>query len=426
MGNTNAKRVQFKGREQIQNPKDSNLQDLNFTGYFQIGDVVDFVEVDSQGNVLSVIADNITIQGIDPDTSIALGSSVDTSNLPNSGTPVVVAQPVDDAQEAIDRLFRREFQGDVDLPVRQDILAQELDSPIAGQTSYDVDDASFFRAGDTVSIFADEGKQGEASIVSVSPNADATNNRATVVISSVIDISGVTNPFILDTITVEQGIRRNQERIDGIDQPIENEDLGVGDAVNVAFETNELMVQNSSKLLLDGRRLKLGTPGTRATLTQGTGDSQLIFTSMILGEDGNNTQVEVSSGTGINVSVSGNFQNGFTIVVTDDGGSATANQIADAINNDADARRLIQVQPGGNGTGTVAAFGPTALTGGLDDGTGDYAELEQVFEGFIVGTGFKWISLHIRPNERNRLNSPPDDDEDLVVDYRKAAENVDR
>ena len=32
----------------------------------------------------------------------------------------------------------------------------------------------------------------------------------------------------------------------------------------------------------------------------------------------------------------------------------------------------------------------------------------------------------MRPNERNRYNEPPHDDEELCVDYRKATENVDR
>ncbi len=85
----------------------------------------------------------------------------------------------------------------------------------------------------------------------------------------------------------------------------------------------------------------------------------------------------------------------------------------------------MQVQYGGDGSGTVSTFS-TNLSGGLDNGTGDYSELEQVYENFITGTGFKWISLHMRPNERNRYNEPPGDDEELSIDFRKATENVDR
>ena len=32
----------------------------------------------------------------------------------------------------------------------------------------------------------------------------------------------------------------------------------------------------------------------------------------------------------------------------------------------------------------------------------------------------------MKPNERNRLSSPPIDDEELCIDFRKATENVDR
>jgi len=426
MGQTNAKRVQFQPRETILNPKNDDIQDLAFTGYLQVGDTVDVIDVDAVGNIISVISDNLTILAIDPNASVVLSAAVDTTTA--TVTPQLRVQSIDDAQQAIDRLYRKKISSDIEFILRQNITAQKLNSPTAGKTTYDIDDASLWRAGDLVDILADEGViQTGVTIDSVSPNADATNNSATIVIVGVHDTSTFTNPFLLNkTITVQKAILRNQERIDGVDQPLENEFVGIGDAKLTVFESTILFVEGSSKLLLDGRRLRLGVKGTLATLVQGTGNSQLTFNSMVLGLDGNKTKIEVQAGAGLTVSVTGNFNSGHTITVNDNGGVATSQEIADAINSDATARRLILVQFGGTGAGTVAVFGPTSLAGGLNDGTGDYAELEQIFENLISSTGFKWVSLHIRTNERNRLNSPPDDDEELVIDYRKASDNVDR
>lgn len=425
MGQTNAKRVQFQPRETILNPKDDDTQDLAFTGYLQIGDTVDIIDEDAVGNIVSVLADDLTVLGIDPNTSVLLDATVDTTAA--TGTPKIRVQSIDDAQEAMDRLFRRKISGDVEFILRQDILAQSLDDPSIGKATYDIANAAFWRAGDLVDIIADEGLVASDIVIdSVNVNADAASNTSTIVTTTSVDTSSVTNPFFLNkTITAQKAILRNQERIDGVDQPIENEDMGVGDKKITAFESSTLFVEGSSKLLLDGRRMKLGTKGTLATLSQGSGDSELIFTSQVLGTAGNRTKMQVQSGAGFTISVSGNFTSGHTIVINDNGGAATSKEIADALNADATVKKLILAQFGGNGSGVVATFGPTNLASGADDGTGDYAELEQVFENAISGTGFKWVSLHIRPNERNRLNSPPDDDEELVIDYRKAADNVD-
>lgn len=424
MGQTNAKRVQFIPREIVLNPKDDDIQDLAFTGYFQVDDIVDVIDEDANGQVSSILADNLTILAINPGVSMTLSASVDTTAA--TGTPKIRAQSIDDAQAAMDRLFRRKLTGDVEFILRQDVLAQEIDAPIGGQSILDIDDAAFWRAGDDVDVLADEGLAiGSATVVSVNINADDTNNKSTLVINSNIDLSAFTNPFVLNkTITAQKAILRNQERIDGIDQPTENEFMGIGDGSFTVFEATALFVQSTSKVMIDGRRQRLGTPGTQGTLVEGSGDSQVTFTSMILGEDGNLTEIVVQSGSGFTVAVSGDFKNGYTITVNDNTGAATSEEIADAINADADARRIVLVQWGGDGTGVVATFSATPLTSGAYDGTGDYAELEQVFENAISGTGFKWASLHIRKNERNRLNTPPDDDEELCIDYRKAADNA--
>ena len=37
---------------------------------------------------------------------------------------------------------------------------------------------------------------------------------------------------------------------------------------------------------------------------------------------------------------------------------------------------------------------------------------------------YKWVSLHLQPNENNRLDRPPGNDEELVIDYRRPSENI--
>jgi len=436
MGQTYLKRTLFRPRVNVLNTKNDDKQDVDFTGYFEINDVVDVIDVDAAGNIISVIANNVKVLAIDDSQGfLVLDTVVDTTTA--TVNPMIRVQEIDDGQEAIDRLYRRRFRGVVGFTLVQDILAQALNSPIAGQTTFDVDDASFWRAGDKTDILADEGIIGsDVDIVSVNPNADATNNKATIVVSGIYDTSSFTNPFLINkTITVQDAVKRNQERIDGIDQPIENIDLGVGNGLDTAWETPQLFVESSSKLFVDGRRAKKGVAGTRATHVQGAGSGELTFTSQLLGLLGNEVEIVVQAGAGYTVSVAKSYkenssiiipgQTAYVVTVNDNGGAATAQGIADAINADAEAKRIMLVQYGGDGTGAVSTFS-NSLAGGLDDGTGDYAELEQIFENTIVGTGFKWVSLHMRPDERNRYSEPMADDEELCIDLRKATENVDR
>lgn len=437
MGQTYLKRTHFKPRVVVETPQNDDKQFVNFTGYFLIGDTVDVVEVDARDNIVQTLASNLTILAIQPNNSMVLSASVDTTGL--TGTPKIICNEIDDGQQAVDRLYRKKVNAsEAGFLIIQGILAQELNSPSVGKTKYDIDDASLIRAGDVFDILADEGLVASDVVVeSVNPNADAANNKATVIITTSVDTSAFTNPILLSKdITVKKAIERNQERIDGIDTPVENVDLGVGNGLDTAFEVPALFVEGSSKLFLDGRRLKKGTVGTRASLTQGAGDSQLIITSLLLGVLGNEVEIAVVAGSGLTVNVTKSFNSSssaiipgstqYLIEVNDNGGVATAQDIADAINGDSEASRIVLAQWGGAGTGVVSTFAATNLAGGLDDGIGDYAELEQIFENFITGTGFKWVSLHIRPDERNRLSEPAVDDEELCIDYRKASENVDR
>lgn len=428
MGQTNLIRTQFEPRVTITTPANDDRQVVNFTGYFQVGDVVDVIEVDGDGNILTTIADNLTVLAIDPDVSLTLDAVVDTTGL--TGTPMVMCQNIDDGQEAIDRLYRRKFTGSVGFIVQQTILGEDLNTPVAGKTTFFVEDVKFIRAGDIADVLADEGIIATGVTVdSVTPSADDTNNKAQVIITSNVTTVGFTNPHLVFTsITVQQAVERNQERIDEIDRPVENEFMGIGDGRMTTFYTSNLFVAGTSKVLLDGKRMRLGTKGTQATLSQGAGNAQLLFTSLILGTDGNKTKVAVVADVNptISVTVTGNFTTGHTITVTDANGTATALQIAVAIMGHSTAKRLVLARYGGSGVGIVATFAATNLAGGLADGVGDYAEIEQVYRNNIQYTGYKMISFHIRPNEINRLNTPPKQDEEVIIDYRRPSENQNR
>jgi len=386
MGQKNANRVQFRAREEVHTPANDDKQLVNFTGYFRVGDIIDIYDVDEHGNAVSMY-DNITIDAIDKNVSLVFDQVVDTTTA--TGTPMIVGQPIDDVQEAIDRLYRFPPSPDQLLEISEPIVTQELNQPVGGKTLYRVANTKLIRAGDKFDILADEGLvQADVVVDSVSSQADDANNKAYVVITTVVDTSAFTNPFLYaKDISLQDAIERNQERIDGIDAPVENEDMNDGDGQNTAFETDNLFVQGSSKVWVDDGRKKLGTAGDRAFLEEGTYPT--------------------------------------TISINDNTGAATAKEIADALNADADAKRLIQVQYGGDGSGVVTPFSATNLASGDNNGTKDYAELEQVYRNEIVNTGYKWASFHIRTNEPNRMNKPPQDDEELIGDYRQATENID-
>jgi hypothetical protein len=420
MGQPNANRIQFVPWEEVLTSGDLSVHSVAQTCLFRVGDSVTIYDVDANGCIISSLG-SATVNAIEKDTALYLDASIDTSVA--TGTPYAYVTNIDDVQAALERVYCGEDPNSK-CQVSESILAQSLDDPIVGQATYSVSSVGYFQAGDAVYVVADEGIQGTANVVSVAKNADDTNNYSAIVLDDSIDTSAVTNPKILADFDTCVLIDRIKSDVDAIDEPVENEDLDAGDCTHVAFETDSLFRQGSSKVFIDGVRKTLGTAGSRASHTQGTSNSQLTYTSMILGTAGNDTQVSVSAGAGTVVTVSGNFASGYTIDVTDNSGAATAADIAAAINADADAKRIVQVQYGGDGTGVVSTFGATSLTGGLDDGTGDYAELEQVLNNEISNTGYKWISFWILPNDRNRLNQPPRSDEDLVVDYRKILYNA--
>lgn len=421
MGQTDLNRTSFLPQEEITSLANDDRQLLAFTGYYNVGDVVEIVDVDANGCRISVLGTR-TIVAIEKDVALIFDSAIDTSAA--VGTPYAYVTDIDDGQEAIDRLYHQ-VSSPGTCQIVESILGQALGSPIAGQATYEVGDVGFFRAGDSVTILADEGLVGTATIVSVNEQADEANNRSEIVINSAtLDTTGLTNPRFQLVMTVCDGLARLRSDIDLIDKPVENEDLDTPNCSATAFETNQLFKAGTSKVYLDGRKLRLGTAGSRAAATVGAGNSALTYTSMILGTDGNATDVSVTAGAGLVVTVTGNYTTGYAVDCTDNGGAATSAQIAAAINADATAKRIVQVVYGGTGAGVVTAFAATPLAGGLNNGTGDYAELPQVFENQISLTGYKWVSLWILPGDRNRLNSPPRNSEELSIDYRTILYNA--
>lgn len=423
MGQMDLDRSYFEGRETITTSGNLVRHEMIFTGYYEIGDTIDVLDIGVNGCIISVLG-TATVVAIEKDTALILSSAIDTSLA--TGTAYAQVRDIDDGQEAIDRLYKKSSSvGSCE--ILQPILAQRLNDPAVGQASYDVADIGYFKAGDSVTILHDAGSAGAATILSVNTAADEDNYKSYIVIDSAIDTSALTNPKFQNVVPVCVLIDRLKQDIDAIDEPTENELMDIPDCSNTVFAADSLFKERSSKVFIDGNRKRLGTDGTRAELAVGTypgNDDALKYTSLVLGTAGNLTEVSVTAGAGTVVTVSGDWQTGYTIDVTDNTGAATAAEIAAAINADSAAQRIVQAQFGGDGSGVVAPFVATALAGGLNDGTGDYAELPQIINNEVSLTGYKWISFWILPADRNRMNKPPRNTEELVIDYRQILYNA--
>jgi len=148
----------------------------------------------------------------------------------------------------------------------------------------------------------------------------------------------------------------------------------IRDAINAATDTTGVTAS-----VLAGATATAAAASS--TLSIGSGDSEVALTRVAGGTDatlGGSISVAfvddtASSGTsvaGIVDDGSGNLT--ITIELGDDGSAidATAQDVIDAINNDAAASALVTAGVGdGDGTGTVAAATAAALTGGIDEGS---------------------------------------------------------
>lgn len=430
MGQKNADTIQFKPWEQLNDSINSNTHTMLDVCRIREGDQVDIFDVDLETEEIhAVIATNLTILSINRGNKKVVFDAPFSSTVA-TGTIVVNIQNIDDVQQAIDRSLCDPV-GSPKKNLQQAILDFEADFPSAGKGLYDVADSQGFRPGDEVIVVNDDGVVIQSTTIhSVDINADDVNNRSTIAVNDNTDPLVLTkNPRIrAKNLTLETYAERLQERIDEIDKPEKNKfPISQPDSENSCFELPALFLSNSTDVFIDGSKKHLGDCGTLASLTVGAlPNGQIVFTSMILNAFGNLTQVEVQSGAGLTVAVSGNHKTGFLVQVNDKGGAATAKEICDAINNDTKARKIVQAIYSGTGVTVVAAFGPSNLAGGADDATLDYCELEQVFENERTGTGFKFISFNIRPDQPNRMNKVPKDSEEMILGYAKALVNQDR
>jgi len=412
MGQVDARRLQFDPCRELTSAVNDDRQTLTNTGLFKVGDIIVFYDKDANG-CLGTALGTRTVTAICPNAAIIYDSPIDLTTV--TGTATICNQNIDDVQEALARLYECFVQPkDQAWLLCETISASVPDAPIGGQQEITIGaNECFFEAGDTVNVICDSG-------LVISGATVISRNGGVVVIDDNTDLSAETGCKLCNTsLTVEIALERLRASINF--DFADCEDLDAADCSNTAYEFDNVFLQNTSVVYLDGVAKKKGTCGTRATVDFGAFGSNdgLRFTSMILGLAGNDIDVEVVSAAGLTVTVTGSFSGGdYLIQVNNNSDTATAEQIADAINADATAKRLIQAQFGGDGTGLPAAAGPTALASGANDGTGDYCEIEQVTNNAISGTGFKWISFHIRPLEGNRMNLPPRDTEELWTNYR--------
>lgn len=102
-----AKRIAFEYLETILNVKSSATQEVAFTGHVRKGDYVDIVDVDSAGNIIGGIPkyDNLLVSDYSPNKSITFSTSVNTASG-FSGTPKIRIYDIQDANSAIERLFK--------------------------------------------------------------------------------------------------------------------------------------------------------------------------------------------------------------------------------------------------------------------------------------------------------------------------------
>src|SRR4051812_17664250 len=100
-------------------------------------------------------------------------------------------------------------------------------------------------------------------------------------------------------------------------------------------------------------------------------NNDLIVTRTSRGASGNNVRFRIvvsGNNTPLSVSVSGNDVTVNSATSGAGAATSTATQVMNAINSDNQAKKLVQVDlaPGNDGSGTVAAVSFTNLSGGTD------------------------------------------------------------
>lgn len=421
MGQPNAKRLQYSAKHALTSTVNDDRHTLSNTHFLKVGDEIEFWDENASGCLETLIGVR-TVTAVCPDEAVVVDSAIDMSSL--SGSACIRNRSLDDVQAAMDRLYDCGFEAeDFLLQFAAPITASATDSPIVGQSEQTVSDATCWAAGDSWQIIDDNGLQGSGTVIGI----DASTNE--VILDTSIDAFGtLSNPKLLNTsVDLKTQLVRLKSLIDQVGSPI-CEELLDGDCDNTAFYASQTFVQNSSQLYLDGVRKRKGACGTLASLVNDTVNAEITFTSLVLGTDGNDIDIEfvdpAAASQALAVTVSGSYDGAdrkISVSLATDAGlviTSTAQEVADAINADADAKRLVRAIYGGDGTGVQSALAATPLAGGLNDGDGDYCEL-QVLDNNALG-GYGILSFHIRPNEGNRMSCPPQESEELDLCYSKA------
>jgi hypothetical protein len=154
---------------------------------------------------------------------------------------------------------------------------------------------------------------------------------------------------------------------------------------------------------------------------------------MILSLLGNEIEFRIVSAVGNDITVekqykvsgSNNFSQSFYRISINNGNDlSTAKELCDLLNAHAQVKLIAQFRYGGDGSDIPTPVAYTNLAGGLNDGTGDYAEIEQIFGNEISQTGYKFISFRMDNAAINAMDLPPETDEELTIDYRRALTNA--
>ena len=401
----NAIRLYNELRKTINSPASSTRQLVSKTGCWRCGDEIEFWDSPDGGVCLGGTSlGTRVIDCIDPDTAFIFTATIDLTTA--SGTVIAVNKTLDDQQAYNNRMCSEANPQNMPWIEVNPVVSFTENDPIGGQmTLIMTNSIASLKIGDAVKIIADSGVVISANIVS------KNNTTKEVVLDATVDLTSETNAKLTTCcgLYFQDIIDRIHEETGGASDCEGDFD---GDCLHSVFELSDIMVANSSHPMIDGRLLRRGTAGTRASLSDGAANQEIVFTSLVLNAFGNDLSVEILNVAGTAVTVSGSWSD-IKISVNNNSGTATVNDIIAAIHADPSARRLVQVTTGGgDGSGLAAALAETNLAGGANDATYDYAEL-------LDENGDRTIiSLNIRPDQHQRLSSPFADTEWMHVDYK--------
>lgn len=222
----NLERIYYEAKSEITSRLDSTRQEMFFTGYFRIGDMVDIVDMDNYGNIISIMGSGIVIT-FEKDAALILDTSVDTSNP--TGKPWAMVNSIANGQKAIDRLYS----------TVQSITECELQEPILSQlspVSYQVNDIGIFRVGDLGRIIHSAGSSDLFTVMD-KIHTGGLNNSGEIVIDSPIDISTFINPRFQIIVTICGEIMNLKDEVESLNNFIADDNFK---AISVGTEDGTL------------------------------------------------------------------------------------------------------------------------------------------------------------------------------------------